>query len=119
MKIGAMFPSRYLKASDFEEESSLTIASVEMQTFKTRDGAEEIKPVVSFKGEEKGLVLNKTNSKLIAKALKSDDTDDWVGKAVTLYAADVEFGGDVVDAIRVRGRAPRPNEVSGGDDIPF
>jgi hypothetical protein len=34
---------------------------------------------------------------------------------VTLYATEVEFGGDIVDAIRVRGKAP----VVDDDDITF
>jgi hypothetical protein len=115
MKIGAMFPSNYLKATDVETDTTLTIDSVEMHTFKTRDGSEELKPLVMFREEKRGLILNKTNTKLIARALQSDDTDDWSGMQVTLYATEVEFGGDIVDAIRVRGKAP----VVDDDDITF
>jgi hypothetical protein len=62
--------------------------------------------VLFFREEEKGLVLNKTNTTIIAK-LYGDDTDDWVGKPVTLYATEVQFQGDMVDAIRVRNKPPR------------
>lgn len=119
MKVGAMFPSRYLKALDVEGDKTLVIAGVEMQNFKARDGSEEMKPIVSFQGLEKGLVLNKTNSKLISKALQSDDTDDWLGKPITLYSAEVEFGGDIVDSIRVRSKAPMAGEMADEDNIPF
>lgn len=119
MKTGAMFPSKYLKAMDVEGDKTLVIASVEMHEFKTREGSDEIKPLVTFQGQEKGLILNKTNTKLIERALKSDDTDDWVGKPITLYSAEVEFGGDIVDSIRVRSKAPAPGAMADDDNIPF
>lgn len=125
MKIGAMYPSNYLKAADCEPDRTLTIKEVSIHTFKARDGSEEPKPLIVFENEPKGLILNKTNSKLIAKALKSDETDDWVGKAITLYSTEVEFAGDIVDSIRVRSKAPGVKETTaaedtfGDQDIPF
>jgi hypothetical protein len=123
MKIGAMFPSNYLKAADVEGGKTLTISEVAMQEFVRKDGSTETKPIVFFQGEKRGLVLNKTNSKLISKALESDDTDDWIGKPITLYSAEVEFGGDLVDSIRVRGKKAEPTKTVGDefgeDDIPF
>ena len=118
MKTGVMFPSNYLKASDCMTDRTLEIQEVVMHTLKARDGTEELKPLLSFRGEPKGLILNKTNTRLIEKALGSDDTDDWLGRSITIYCADVEFGGDIVDAIRVRGKAPKAGEL-GEDDIEF
>jgi hypothetical protein len=127
MKIGAMFPSHYLKAMDVEGGKTFTIQDVSMQEFKSRDGQTEMKPIVFFKEDKRGLVLNKTNSKLIARVLESDDTDDWAGKAITLYSAEVEFAGDLVDSIRVKGKKPAantvadegPEDVFGDEDVPF
>ena len=118
MKIGAMYPSNYLKAADCEPDVHLTIKEVSIHTFKARDGSEEPKPLVVFENEPKGLILNKTNSKLIAKALQSDETDDWVGKTITLYSTEVEFAGDIVDSIRVRSKAPAADDLT-DDEIPF
>ena len=61
-----------------------------------------MKPVVFFEDEEKGLILNKTNGLKIAAIIGSRDTNQWVGKAVTLFPTTVEFGGDSIAAIRVR-----------------
>jgi hypothetical protein len=56
------------------------------------------KPVVHFRDQTKGLVLNATNFGAIANQ-HGDETDDWRGKAVTLYPTRV---GKRVDAIRIR-----------------
>lgn len=107
-KIGQMFPSKYLKASDFDESGSvLTIDRVEMETVGQGKDADD-KPIVYFKELEKGLVLNKTNAGIISN-LHGDDTDDWEGKLVTLYATEVQFQGDMVEAIRVKKKAPKPS----------
>lgn len=93
------FPSRYLKAADCDPDLTLVIKSVE----KEEIGQEkEEKPVVKFRGQEKGLVLNMVNFKTIATNLGSEDSDDWLGKPVTLYATEVEFGGKTSLGIRIR-----------------
>ena len=56
-------------------------------------GDAERKPVLHFEGKNKGLVLNKTNSRVIAGAY-SDDTDPWAGKPLVLFPAVVDFRGD-------------------------
>jgi len=50
------------------------------------------------------LVLNKTNARTIAKVVGSPRYAEWVGKRITLVRADVEFAGDMVEAIRVKSR---------------
>ena len=47
--------------------------------------------VCYFDGTDKGLVLNKTNLNTIAR-LYGDDTDLWIGKPITLFATEVQFG---------------------------
>jgi len=106
MKIGQMFSGGYLKASDIDEMMVVTIESVEAVSLKDSTGSEVIKPLLHLAGMESGLVLNKTNANLVCKALGSDDTDDWVGRKITLYVAEVEFRGDIVPAIRVKSKAP-------------
>jgi hypothetical protein len=110
MKMNEAFPSKYLKADvDVPEDSDvvLVINDASMETLGQGKEAEE-KVILYFNGTDKGLVLNKTNWGLIAKALGSDDTDDWTGKAISLYSTDVQFGNDFVRSIRVRPRAPKP-----------
>ena len=52
------------------------------------------------------MVLNKTNAKAVAKAL-GNETSTWRGKAIVLVPAQVDFKGDIVDAIRVRPASPQ------------
>lgn len=105
MKISSAFPSAYLKSQELDGDTVYTIDRVEIETLGQGKDAEE-KPVVYFTETEKGLALNKTNANTIA-SLYGDDTDDWAGKPVTLYATEVEFQGKQTLAIRVRMRAPQ------------
>lgn len=127
--VNEMFPSRYLKAADFDETGTpLTIKKVTEETIGQGKDADN-KWVVHFKEKEKGLVLNKTNTTTISK-LYGDDTDGWIGKMITLYYAEVEFKGEMTPAIRVKTRAPKPKAAKAAvapeadnddedDDIPF
>jgi hypothetical protein len=102
MNINSAFPSKYLKAADAEDSDlMLTIAKVKVETVGQGPKAEQ-KPIVYFKEVDKGLCLNKTNAKMIAKIAKSEDTDDWTGVTVRVVATEVEFQGDLVMSLRVR-----------------
>ena len=94
------FPSKYIKASDLNGKApTVTIDHVQLEGVgKDKDQ----RWVVYFVGKEKGLVANKTNSKTIATIANSPDTDEWAGTQIQLFVAQVEYQGEVVDAIRVR-----------------
>lgn len=105
-KLNDLFPTNYLKAADFEDgDAVLTIKKFTQETLgQGRDAAE--KWIVFFKEMDKGLVLNKTNANAIAK-LYGDDTDDWIGRQVTLFATEVQFKDEMVEAIRIRSKPPK------------
>lgn len=112
-KVNKMFPSKYLKADEFTEDGQvLTIRTVKEERIGQGKDADD-KWVLYFDEVEKGLVLNKTNTGIIAD-LYGDDTDEWEGKLVTLYATEVQFQGEMVDAIRIKKRAPRPAAAAAG-----
>jgi hypothetical protein len=91
------------------------------------------KPVVYFRGKDKGLVLNKTNANKIQSITGTDEMDDWAGTTIVLFGTLVEFGGEEVEGIRVAAQAktstkpaaaappPPPAEEFQADDseIPF
>lgn len=139
MKIGSAFPSDFLKASDLNDTPvTVTIKGIKIETVG-RDKDE--KPILYFQGKEKGLVLNKTNGKTVAKIAGSEETDDWTGVKIILYPTETEFAGEMVDCIRIRApkpqgsplRKPAPppieeeeshenlsdNFVASDDDVPF
>jgi hypothetical protein len=128
MNIDSAFPSSYLKASDLgQNQPVVTIDRVEVEPVG-RD--KEMKPIIYFTGKEKGLVLNKTNSRKIADLTGSKDTDDWSGCQIRLYATETEFAGETVECIRVKAAGkvevakPKPEPVAPAialddSDIPF
>lgn len=114
MKIGELFPSKYLKATDLDGDEVFT-----MESLKQEELGDEAKPVVHFEEIDKGLVLNRTNANTIA-SLYGQDTENWVGKQITLFATEVDFRGQQTLATRVRMRQPEAQkpEIT-DDDIAF
>jgi len=101
MRSGDVFPSKYLKAEELDEDVQVTISKVVLEELEQKDGKKQEKPVCYFEEGPKGLILNKTNWALIAKQ-HGDESDDWTGKKITLTTVDVDAFGDVVSAIRVK-----------------
>ena len=131
-KVGEMIESKYLKQSDVQDEMTVTIQKVGKANVAREGDEPEYKWLVRFDELAKPMVLNSTNIKRLAKACNSDDTDEWLGKKVTLYVdPDVEFAGNVVGGLRIRAKqaAPATRQVppkqTGGkfddmaDDVPF
>lgn len=127
-KLSELFPSNYLKADEIPEEGMVvTITGCEVvELGQGKD--KESKPVLSFKGLDKGLVCNKTNCNTIHKLTGSDDTDDWIGHQIKLITLEVDFQGTMTNSIRVSSKpvkaAPKkapatPAEEPGDDEVPF
>jgi len=103
------FPSKFIKAADLNgKDWTLTIDRVEVEIVGPPDDQEE-KPILHFQGAKRGLLLNKTNALTLA-ALYGPETDHWTGKQITLYPAKVQAFGGIVDAVRIRDRAPASTE---------
>ena len=127
MKGADVFPSKWLKADDLgDNEPVVTISHVVMEEVSNS----EQKPVVYFKGKTKGMVCNKTNWNRISFIHKSDDSDDWPGKEITLYVELVDMQGQMKPAIRVKAppkrsnmtkpqQSPPADEGHAGEEIPF
>jgi hypothetical protein len=104
MLISAEYPSKYLKSDDLQgKQIKLIMSHVDREKI-----SEDSRPVLYFKGIEKGLVLNKTNSYKI-KETYGDDTEEWAGQPIILFAIMTDFKGETVQGIRVR--APTAKEM--------
>jgi len=98
MRANELCPAPHLEAADFDGDTVLTIKAVD---FAEVGDEKVMKGVVYFSELKRGLVLNRTNLKRII-AQHGTDTDDWVGKKITLYPSETDFGGKTVDCIRIR-----------------
>ena len=118
MKVNELYDteSRWLKAADLAgRKHKLTIQSIEVVDIKDQKGVSTRKAGLTFAGKQKGLLLNKTNAKLISSE-HGDDMDKWVGKQITVFPTTTDFAGEQVDCIRVEKFVP---EADPDDEIPF
>ena len=100
------FPSKYLKAADLDgREIRVTMERIEMETI-----GDDEKPVLYFKGKNKGVVLNKTNSNNIGMVY-GFDYDFWPGQPVVLYESMTDFQGKTTPCIRIK-TPPRKGAVA-------
>jgi hypothetical protein len=131
-KIGEMIESKYLKQSDVDSDTVVTVEKVGKANVAPKGEEAEYKWLIRFKEFPKPMVLNSTNIKRLAKACGSEDTDEWTGKQAVLFVdPDVEFAGNVVGGLRIRAHKQQPQtrqvmpQQTGGkfddmaDDIPF
>jgi hypothetical protein len=114
MLIDELYPSKFLRCADLGgRPMRVTIAGI-----KREDVGGEPKVVLSFANGERSLILNKTNARTIAKTL-GDETRAWAGKDIVLVPAQIDFKGDIVDAIRVRSAPQQKPQAPPDDEPPF
>ena len=110
------FIGQYLKQEDVPDPVIVTIASAKEESLSEN---ERSKLILHFKEHEKGLVCNVTNINMLIGILASDDSDEWVGKRVVLYAdPNVMYAGKRVGGIRVRAASHEELELADGN-TPF
>src|SRR6266478_4205418 len=118
MNINQLKESRFLKKEDADPAIGVTIGKISKQNVAPDGQEPDYKFCLHFEETEKPLVLNTTNGQLIAKALGSEETNDWAGQKIALYLEpNVSFGGKLIGGIRARkyNNEPAP---SNGNDIP-
>lgn len=105
MNINEAFPSKYLKAHELKDQTpTVTIDRVVLEQVRGRKGI-DTKPVVYFRGEAKGMLLNKTMAQSVTQIARSPMTETWAGVAITLYATTALFGTDTHEVIRIKAPA--------------
>ena len=101
--VNQMIESKYLKQSDVDGEVEVTILKVGQLNVAREDQEPEMKWAIRFQEFKKPMVLNSTNIQLLSKACGSEESDEWVGQKVTIYAdPNVSFGGKLVGGLRVK-----------------
>lgn len=123
MNVNKVFPSQYLKASDLESgPQNATISNCKTEEVGQGDEARTL-PVLEFRGEVAALVVNKTNWNTLLSLFGGTDTDEWNGRTIQLYSAEVSFGGKMVKGIRLRESKPlpsaNPSTMNLDEEVPF
>jgi hypothetical protein len=112
------FDSPYLSSADIVDPVVLTIKRVTLEadrTKKTRDEfntawfqERELRPGEALKP----MILNATNSKMLAKLTGSKWIDDWQNVPVTIYVDHhVRFGKETVEGLRIDKATERPRQI--------
>ncbi len=106
MKLTDAFPSKYLAKEDLDPSKD-TIVTIKGEVSWEEVGSERDRCPIMYFEECKPLVVNKTNMGRMFTAWGCTDTDDLIGKQVSLYVDhEVSFGGKTTGGIRVRATAP-------------
>lgn len=120
MHYEAMFRGDYIAAVEMEEGKplTLTITGIDFRSmFDEKKKGNIEKAVVSFREEERGWVINKTNAQLVA-AMFGPETNDWRGKRVTIERQQVRLGGKMTPGIRVIGSPDLNSDITATVDLP-
>lgn len=101
----------YLGAYSLPPGGDLTVRIdyVARELVKGTDGKEE-ECTVARMVDEKPMILNRTNSKSIAR-LYGPYIEDWAGKEITLFATKTKVAKEVVECLRIR-PAVTPTQAS-------
>lgn len=92
----SIYKSTWLKATDVEDETALTIKDIKLE-----EVGQKQRIVLYFDEIDKALVLNNTNYQKLRSAW-GKETNKWIQKRLVLYTALVSFQNKEVGSIRVR-----------------
>lgn len=99
-----LFPGRFIKAGEFSgKQVTMTIKAVFLDELEKEDSTTHTTPIVTFQETTRQWVLIKTNAQCLV-AMWGPETDNWIGKRVTLYPErDASGLSDSGLCIRVKG----------------
>ena len=103
MNFELLYPSKYVKASDLgTKDVTKTIKAVKLEELEGVDGTKKAKVIVYFSDSQKMWVMPRTCGESL-RVMFGKETNNWIGKRVTLFSKKVDSFGEEVDAVRVKG----------------
>ena len=98
---------RFISGDDIEKDMTVTIDRVtDEEVFNPSTNSKERAFAIYFKGATKGMILNKTNAKTIAKVVGSPYQEHWIGKQIIIYPKEGTFFGEKMKVVRVKMQKP-------------
>jgi len=118
MHISQIKKSTYLTKEDCGSGILLTIKALSQEDIALEGNPQDMQWVMHFaEAESKPFILKTTNAVLIANALGSEETDEWIGRKIVLFAdPTVMMKGKAVGGIRAR--APKNQPKTAGVPTP-
>src|SRR5271155_6117375 len=99
MRTADVFKSAWVSVADLKgREVTVRIESCD---FEEVGPEKEEKAVLTVKGAEKRLILNRTNWDVLVQAF-GDESDRWPGGEIVLYPGEARYNGKVMPALRIR-----------------
>lgn len=104
MKLNNMFPRKYANGADLNGQSvTVTVDSMTIEKLSPHPGQPPMDRFILYFAEtQKGVILSRTLAEQIASILHSDDTDQWIGKKITLFPQPLTVAGKSRIAIRAK-----------------
>ena len=97
----------YLGAYSLPDGKDITVKITKVvREMVTSVGGKQEECTVAHLENQKPMILNVTNSKMIQKIYGTPYIEDWAGKEITIYAATTKLKGDDVECLRIRPKAP-------------
>lgn len=114
MKIAKYRNSKWLRKDDVEAMSEKERQTV-VERIVEEEVGDDLKPVIYFKGIDKGWPLNMTALEQLAELTGSDDTDDFAGARVEIFVdPSVRYAGKRIGGIKLRAaKEPFDDEIPG------
>jgi hypothetical protein len=108
----------YIGAYAFQpgEEKTVTIQRVQREMVNGPDGKREECTVLHFRENEKPLILNATNGKMVAKMAGTPYIEQWSGIRIAIGVEKVRAFGDYVDAVRVKNKKLPQIKLTGSEE---
>jgi hypothetical protein len=115
-----LYGSKYFGVFDLKGQTPRRkIGKADVAEFKEKDGSARRKYVLYFEGEDKALILNKTNALKLASAFGKQRTS-WVGQFVELYSEMTSLGKEGVRLRPLRKPAtPAQPDPELNDAVPY
>lgn len=103
---------KYLGAWDVPDTGDLilTIDHAEVNEVQNQQGKEQKFTLYFRERGYKPMVCNKTNGTTIGEIYHSNKVEDWEGKKIALYVAQVNGFGKLTEGLRVRPYPPKTDE---------
>jgi hypothetical protein len=100
-KLSELMPGRFFKAEDVKTPRTVTISSIDRGNIAKEDEKADVKTVMYFEEDERGCVLNRERAADLEEVLGTDDTDEMIGKKITLTVGSTLFKGKKTPCVKI------------------